>query len=151
MKVYIAAPYQSRDRIRAYAAELTRIGFTVTSTWLGETHEINEGTTGAATALPDEEVASHAYDDLRGVREADLFVLITESIAGHLGGGGRHVETGYFMAKHGPRHIVVVGDPENIFHRSKGVTVVPDWHEAVIELSARLVEDRRPRAAKEAL
>ena len=50
MHVYLAAPYASRDQLRDYAAQLTRIGFTVTSSWLKESHEINEGTINAAPA-----------------------------------------------------------------------------------------------------
>lgn len=146
MKVYLAAPYGSRDTIREYAAQLRRIGFVVTSTWLEEQHEINAGTQGAATALADGQVSQHAYDDLRDVESSDLFVLFTAASVGVEGGGGRHVETGYFMAKRGTAHTIVVGEPENIFHRMAVVTRVPDWHEAVIELSSRLVADHAPRA-----
>lgn len=139
MKVYLAAPYGSRETIRDYAAQLRRIGFTVTSSWLDEQHEINAGTQGAAVALSQEQVSQHAFDDLRDVDRSDLFVLFTAAAVGVEGGGGRHVETGYFVAKRGTAHTIVVGEPENIFHRMTSVTRVPDWHEAVIELSARMV------------
>jgi nucleoside 2-deoxyribosyltransferase len=145
MKVYLAAPYGSRDTIRGYAHQLTRVGFTVTSSWLDEQHEINNGTQGAATALSDDQVATHARDDLRDIDKSDLLVLFTSASVGVEGGGGRHVETGYAIAKLGTRHVVVIGEPENVFHRMTGVVVVPDWHEAVVELSARLVELERSR------
>lgn len=148
MKVYLAAPYGSRDTLRDYRDQLTRVGFTVTSSWLTETHDINEGTQGAATALPDAQVAQHAIDDLRDIDKSDLLVLFTAASVGVEGGGGRHVETGYALAKIGAGHVIVVGKPENVFHRLKGVVVVPDWHEAVVELSARLValERSQPQA-----
>ncbi len=143
MKVYLAAPYGSRDAIRQYADQLTRIGFKVTSTWLDETHDINEGTQGAAADLPDAQVDKHARDDMRDIDRSDLLVLFTAASVGAEGGGGRHVETGYALAKIGPRYVIVVGEPENVFHRLTSVTCVPDWHEAVVELSARLVEHER--------
>lgn len=144
MKVYLAAPYAARELVAGYATELTRIGYTVTSTWLKETHEINPGTTDAATDLDAATVSGHAQDDLRDVYVSDLFVLFTGKAVRipDAGSGGRHVETGYFIAQRGTAHVIVVGEPENIFHRMTAVTRVPDWHEAVIELSARLVEDR---------
>lgn len=142
MRVYLAAPYQSRDQIKTYGQELERIGFTVTSSWLDEKHDINEGTTGAATELSTQEVATHAAADLADIDRSQLLVLFTEAAVGHRGGGGRHVETGYAIAKTIP--VLVVGEPENVFHRlGRVAAVVPDWHEAVIELSSRLVRARR--------
>ncbi len=143
MKIYIAAPYAARAQARRYAAELTRMGYTVTSSWLDETHEIADGTVGAAVDLDDKQINQHALDDLRDIDGSDLLVVLTESAAELVGGtatsGGRHVETGYAIAKHGYRNIVVVGTPENVFHRLNGVVVCPTWHEAVVELAARLV------------
>lgn len=149
MKVYIAAPYAARAQAADYANELRRIGYHVTSRWLAEAHSIDSTTVGAATGLPDDQVEQHALDDLEDVREADLLVLLTESVA-RTGGifpstsGGRHIETGYFMALRGAEHTVIVGAPENVFHRLGAVTVVGDWHEAVVELARRLVLNHRP-------
>jgi len=139
MRIYLASAYESRDHIRDCADELTRIGFTVTSTWLEEKHEINDGTTGAATDLPAEQVDKHAMDDLYDISQSDMLVLFTEGATGHRGGGGRHVETGYALSLGLP--VLVVGEPENVFHRLReGVTVVSDWHDAVIELSRRFID-----------
>lgn len=142
MKVYLAAPYAARETVRDYAAQLTRIGFTVTSSWLDEKHEINAGTSGAATALPDAQVAVHAASDFRDIDKSDLLVAITAKALGVEGGsGGRHVETGYAMALNKP--VLVVGEPENVFHRlPTKCALVPNWAEAVIELAHRLVNDR---------
>ena len=142
MRVYLAAPYGSRETIRGYASELTRVGFTVTSSWLEETHEINEGTQGAASALDPSQVAVHASTDLTDIDNSDLLVLFTSNAVGVEGGGGRHVESGYAIAKALP--VIVVGDPENVFHRlPRACSVVPTWNEALIELAARLVRDLR--------
>lgn len=135
MKVYLAAPYGARGAIRTYAAELREIGITVTSSWLDEKHEINAGTQGAATALSDQQVSDHAQTDIREVRDSDLLVLFTAKAAGTEGGGGRHVETGIALALRKP--VLVVGDPENVFHRTTGVFTFPDWHAAVIDLARR--------------
>lgn len=145
MKVYLAAPYAAREAIRPRAEELTRIGFKVTASWLGETHEIHGGTTGAATDLPDAQVAVHAATDLRDIDGSDLLVAFTAKALGTDGGsGGRHVETGYAIAKGMP--VLVVGEPENVFHRyPRACSVVPNWHEALIDLSARLVSSERER------
>lgn len=153
MKVYLAAPYAARAQIKRYASEVTRIGYKVTSRWLDETHEVSEGTIGAAGDLDDTTAAGHASDDLFDISRADLFVLFTAAQSGLNGGpgaagtsGGRHVETGYAIARDIP--IIVVGEPENIFHRlGSAAMCVPNWHEAVLELSARLVQDRRSKAA----
>lgn len=146
MKVYLAAPYASRPTVAAYADELRHIGITVTSSWLAETHEINAGTEKAATALTDEQVAEHAATDLREVRESDLLVLFTAASVGVEGGGGRHVETGAALALGKP--VVVVGDPENVFHRiGSQATVVADWHAAAVELARRVIAQRRDVAA----
>lgn len=135
MKVYLAAPYGSRDTIRTYAAELREVGITVTSSWLNEQHEINPGTEGAATALSDEQVSQHAQTDIREVRNSDLLVLFTAAAVGVEGGGGRHVETGVALALRKP--VLIVGEPENVFHRTTGVFAFPDWHAALIDLARR--------------
>jgi nucleoside 2-deoxyribosyltransferase len=143
MNVYLAAPYAVRDVVRGLAAELTRVGFTVTSTWLEEKHEITDGTQKAAADLSDEQVATHARQDFQDIDRSNLFVLFTAAACGAEGGGGRHVETGYALAQGVP--VIVIGEPENVFHRlgAKRVTLVANWHEAVLEASARLVSRER--------
>jgi nucleoside 2-deoxyribosyltransferase len=148
MKVYLAAPYAVRDTVRDLAAELARIGFTITSSWLDEKHDITPGTEKAATDLTDAQVSAHARQDMNDIDVSDLLVLFTAKACGAEGGGGRHIETGYALARGIP--VIVVGDPENVFHRlgPSRVTVVPNWHGAVIEASSRLIdaERRAPKA-----
>lgn len=149
MKVYLAAPYGARSQVREFANQLTRIGFIVTSSWLEEMHEINAGTVGAAAAVKQDDVAAHARADLADIDRSDLLVLIAESVAELAGGtatsGGRHFESGYAVAQGKP--MLVVGDPENVFHRYGRICmVVPSWDEAVIELAHRLVDLERSAA-----
>lgn len=149
MKVYLAAPYAVRDTVKQLAAELQRVGFTVTSSWLDETHDIKPGTEGAAVDLNDAQVAAHARQDFADIDKAGQFVLFTAKACGAEGGGGRHVETGYALARGIP--VIIIGEPENVFHRlGANVTVVPNWHDAVLELTHRLVARERtaPRAVE---
>lgn len=152
LRAYLAAPYAARGQIRAYAEDLARIGIDVTASWLDETHEINAGTTGAATGLHPDEVARHAATDLDDIARCDVLVLFTANALGldpaEVHSGGRHVETGYALAKGIP--VIVVGEPENVFHRldhagpdgatgCSWVQVAGTWLEALGELVARRV------------
>ena len=143
LTVYLAGPYAARDQLRGYAEELRRIGYRIGTRWLEETHEIGSGTVGPATDLDDTQAERHAFDDLADVDKCDVFVGFTAAVADMVGGtgnsGGRHVELGYALAA-SERRIVIVGEPEHIFHRIGWVTKVPDWHAAVVHLSTVLVE-----------
>lgn len=133
MRIYLAAPYGSREQIRAYASDARAVDLTVTSSWLDEAHEINAGTQGAATALSDEQVSLHALTDIGEVIGSDVLVLFTAAYVGCEGGGGRHVETGVALATGIP--VIVVGDPENVFHRITdqiAMRRVPDWATALV-------------------
>lgn len=139
MRVYIAAPYAARTQARAFAVDLETADHEVTSTWLMESHEISSSTVGAAPGVPDEEAAIHAHADLEDIENSDALVLLTESVAVLEGGignsGGRHVETGYAIARR--KIVVVVGERENIFHRAPAlVTVVPTMADVVTALAA---------------
>lgn len=119
MRGYLAAPYAARELVAEYAHELVACGIDVTASWLDETHEINAGTLGAAPALTGAEVARHAATDLDDIGRCDVVVLFTAGSLGfdpsEVASGGRHVETGYALAKGIP--VLVVGEPENVFHR----------------------------------
>lgn len=145
MRAYLAAPYAARDEVRQtylYALDAARIE--CTSTWLHEAHKINDGTTGAATALSDAEAMGHAVQDLRDVSGSDALVLLTAKHCGCEGGGGRHVEVGYALAREIP--VVVVGEPENVFHRlgAPRVWVEPSWELAVERLRYLRTQGRLP-------
>lgn len=135
MRVYLAAPYGARGKVRGYAAQLNEAGFVVTSSWLNEAHEITAGTQGAAPALSDDEVAAHAQSDLWDLQRSQALVLFTAAFVGVEGGGGRHVETGYAIALGLP--VLVVGAAENVFHRlPTACKTCLGWPEALTRLGA---------------
>lgn len=146
LKVYLAAPYAARDTVRKhYVPDLERLGMLCVSSWLDEDHEINAGTLDAAADLDDATVSGHALDDLADVATCDVLVLLTTDYL-NVGSasGGRHVETGYALAL-GAR-VIVVGEPENIFHRiqSGAVERVDRWQlalEALLQFQIRKLRE----------
>lgn len=136
MRVYLAAPYGARAQVRGFAEELEQAGHTVTSSWLKEAHEMAPGVVGVAPGIPDQQAHDHVEQDLRDLSVSDVLVLITESVAeleeGRATTGGRHIETGAALARVMP--VIVVGTPENIFHRSPRVIRVKAWAEVISEL-----------------
>lgn len=129
LRAYLAAPYAAREQVRGYALDLVNVGVDVTASWLDETGEINAGTTGSAPGLDPAEVARHAATDLDDIERCDVLVLFTAASLGmtpaDAASGGRHVETGYALAKGIP--VIVVGEPENVFHQlEKGINLKLD-------------------------
>jgi hypothetical protein len=141
-RAYIAAPFVARDGLRDFADQLKRVGIECTSLWLLGEEDIATNA-GAAPDVSREEIAKAARDDLRHVASAHAIVQFTGTAIEALGipgatgpslhSGGRQVELGYALAQN--KRAIVVGHPENIFQRTL-CTVVPDWHEALIELVA---------------
>jgi hypothetical protein len=140
VRVYLAAPYQARAQIRRYASSLRNSDIRVECSWLRENYAITPGTTGAATDLDQPTVAGHCWDDILEVTAADLLVVFTEAVLDLPRGsstGGRHVETGLAIGAGIP--VLVVGEPENIFHRmgAPEVTVRASWLDAYFEITSR--------------
>lgn len=142
LKVYLAAPYVARDAIRVYADELCLIGMHCTSSWLSEDVAINKGTIGAAVEQAEDQVKGHVRKDFADIDRADVLVVFTGEVIrlmalvnmtdqGSLHTGGRHVETGYALAKGKPA--IVIGPAENVFHRGACIRA-ENWHRAVLEL-----------------
>jgi nucleoside 2-deoxyribosyltransferase len=115
MKIYLAARYSRRDQMRELAAELRRMGHTVTSRWL-ETEWANRPD--QSSAAPPEYRAKYACIDLDDVCAAEMVVNFTEA-PGDGSRGGRHVEYGYALAL--GKRIVVIGFRENLFHEHPAV------------------------------
>lgn len=151
LTVYLAGPYAARDKLALYADELQQVGYRIACRWLDETHEIHSGTAGAAADLADEQVNQHARHDLEDIDKADIVVAFTSDVLTiplpFGGSGGRHVETGYALAK--GKQVVLIGEPENVFHRMRQVERFKTWHHALVFLAARLVDwhDNAPREA----
>ncbi|MEM7016617.1 MAG: nucleoside 2-deoxyribosyltransferase [Pseudomonadota bacterium] len=123
-KVYFAARYSRREELNRYRIELQEAGIEVTSHWL--------------TADPPVPVsrltAAHwrvlAETDRQDIVRADALIAFTESPAG--GNGGRHVELGIAIGL--GKTIIILGEPEHLFHHLEQVFVVPDWNTALLRL-----------------
>lgn len=124
MRIYLAARY-SRDEMRIVANELNRLGFTVTSRWLFEDKPLN-------THLGDDSPEFYrrtAQVDIEDITDADTIVFFSEDPKIGTPRGGRHVEFGYAYAA--GKKMVVIGEPENIFHYLTDVYVYPTIREFI--------------------
>ena len=109
MKVYLAAQYSWRERIKAYAKELEAVGVTVTSSWLRERSKPDVDIPG----LQQRFLRQHAESDIADIKAADALILFTVAPSHRTKRGGRHVEFG--MALAWGKRVVIVGPRENIF------------------------------------
>lgn len=107
VRIYIAAFFDSRPRIREEVQKLDAMGHSVVASWVYR--EPAEATYGGST---EGYLTCCALRDLREIRTADLLILDTlDSI--HR--GGREVELGYALGCGVP--FIVVGPQRNVFHR----------------------------------
>lgn len=126
MRIYVASPWACRVLAAGVAGELEEVGHEVTSTWLNATRGIHNGTVGLSPDSTQEEVEEHAQGDLNDIDRADIVLMLTgdwcraqigEDIPeAWLHTGGRHIESGYALARGKAVHIL--GGPENIFARA---------------------------------
>lgn len=140
MKVYLAAPYALRDVIQSHRQGLENNGYTCTSTWLDATHKIDRSALGTSPGSSDDYARTHVKQDIEDVLRSDALVLFTwemsQALVPHLGpnSGGRHVETGVALSHNIP--VIVLGLPENIFHRGDGVVCVGSWWGVINQLNS---------------
>lgn len=114
--VYLSARFERRAELNGYRVDLEAAGVAVTSRWLTE----------PTPELTDEVWRKLATKDVEDIRRAEGLVLFTEP--GTPGGGGRHVEFGVALGLQ--KRMIIVGEPENLFHRLEAVEVVPGWEGA---------------------
>jgi hypothetical protein len=119
MKVYLAAQFARQAELRIHREELEAVGVPVTSTWLDEQHIDNDT----------EKYRRNAEKDLWDIEMSDALVLFTghpyHGSVDEIARGGRHVETGFALAK--GLEVIICGPLENIFHYTHFCTVLPDW------------------------
>lgn len=120
MKVYLAAPYSYKERMREYRDELQKGGIEVTSSWLDEENSPNVHLSDVTVDY----LRKHSYQDVQDVARADSLIFFTDPTK-TIVRGGRHVEFGMAVAYHMP--IFVVGDYENIFHYLETVSHYETW------------------------
>lgn len=134
---YLAAPYVTRDLVRGIVRHLGALAY-CTASWLHATHPIHAGTVDTAPDMSDDYALQHSRNDLAEIDRAEALIVVTHSYCSEWGftlaqtsSGGRHVETGYALAR--GKTVFVVGEPENIFHRGL-CNVVPNIETALKEI-----------------
>ena len=123
--IYLSGQFEDAPTLRRIRDELAAAGVHVTSRWL------EGGSAVPATARAHEQdaaarLAAIARQDMEDIDAADIVVVFNPPEACNVGRGGRHVETGYALAR--GKRIVVVGARGNVFHWLPDITMVPDWN-----------------------
>jgi nucleoside 2-deoxyribosyltransferase len=127
VKIYLAGSSQEQQRLRSYATLLRGAGHEITSGWL-QVENIQDV---LASHLGPEQVTEEAVRDLADIYRADAVLMVVPYDRTNLlcHSGGRQVEVGYALAQAKP--VIIVGPPENIFHR--GLCLVVGSMEEAIE------------------
>lgn len=160
MKVYTAAPFAWRDRMRKYRDELEEIGVGCTARWLNE----KASPTSSIFDHDDEYLRGTAYIDLQDIVEADAVILFTPSdedladiaiVKRAWARGGRHFEFGFAYAWHQLSYLVtgkevpeliICGPRENVFSYLDCIRQFNTWSETKSYLAER---GQLAKAAKE--
>ncbi len=119
MRVYLSARYGKIDEMRNHAKELRDLGHHVTSSWL-------RGTIAPSTDLSDPAWPTIAQQDVNDVFACDAVIYFAEA---DRSSGGRHVEFGMGLGL--GKRMMVVGEPEHLFHTLPTVEVYSDWGETL--------------------
>lgn len=129
MNVYLAGAYGAREHLLQVAGTFVFHGHTVTSSWLLDNHPVHTGTINTAPDQYDSYCVERVRKDLADILRSDVLVAYSRAALTALdpyiptASGGRHVETGFAISAGIP--VIVVGEPDNIFHRAL-CTIVPD-------------------------
>ena len=134
-KVYFSARYSRRRELADYRTALAASDVEVTSRWITDDPPV------PVRELTEQHWQQLAEKDLADIARADAVVAFTEAPGG--GNGGRHVELGVGVGL--KKAIVIVGEPEHLFHRLDGAHRVKNWP-AAIQVIKRLAlrSDGRP-------
>lgn len=124
MKLYIAAPFGMRATVAKYAKQVEALGHEVVGRWF---EEEPAGGSDGALGWGSEEYARRAQRDLRDVGTANYFVLL----AGLSTTGGKHVETGWALAR--GKRVAIVGELENVFH-----SLIPEQYSSWDDFTSNL-------------
>lgn len=138
--VYIASPFNRREKAKELRAALVPHGITCTSRWLDSHTKTEED-------CSEKVLGQEAEDDLGDIAEADAFVLLADQ--GPSTSGGYHVELGFALgAPHEPL-VIVVGTPpkRNLFHYVDGVRRVQTVEQAITLLNAHYKARRMRRCS----
>ncbi len=116
MRIYVAAPWSCKAFAQSAAEKFEAAGHTITKKWW-EHGEVPTYLTDDDSA--DDELAIQASEDLAGIMDADLFVLLNIEPS-----ESKCVETGLALAFGTP--IIIVGRRSNLFHYLPDIPTVPD-------------------------
>ena len=107
MKIYIAASFDSRLRLRPIRDELWHMGHEVVSTWLDEVAKPENLT-------QDEFYKKLAIKDISELKSANLVII---DLFDRSTSGGRDTELGLALGSFATKQIYLVGTPSSVFHQ----------------------------------
>jgi len=114
MRAYLAARFEQKKEIKALVPLLEANNIRVRAHWLDEDIPPNSQLSDLTPAY----CAEQAQVDLDDIKACDLFVFFADATP-KTTRGGKHFEAGYASGL--GKRIVVIGQPENIFHYLPGV------------------------------
>ena len=123
MNIYLASTYSNHPEMREWKETLAKAGYTVTSRWITGEDEPFEGTKNP------EMNHTFATHDLEDLENSDIAIFDCRPETHGKGQGGRHVEFGFALCEEMP--VIIIGEPENVFHYLNRVIVVKDLEEAI--------------------
>lgn len=130
MRVYLAAPWSSKEAMPLVAKELENAGHTITKKWW-EHREVPGYLETDCPAEERDELEAQAAEDLSGIQRADAFVLWNAGVS-----EGKCVEMGYAIANSIP--VILIGRRSNLFHYlCDDVEAVASIDEALMALDNR--------------
>lgn len=133
MRIYMAAQYAKKLEIANYAEQAEAVGIHVRADWLEE----SEAPEATLDSVSDKLKSRYAQQDWWDIGACDIFVFFSEPQDNQPPRGGRHVEFGMAIAL--GKEIVVIGEPENIFHYLPGIKIefFGTWNSALAYLISR--------------
>ena len=108
IRVYLAGRSEDAGILRDIRDAIAAHGIACTSSWLN---------------VMDEDPRVGALTDLADIGRADVFVLYNPKSVHRSGTGGRHFETGHAWTIRKP--ILLIGEPEHVFHVGLEAATVP--------------------------
>jgi nucleoside 2-deoxyribosyltransferase len=132
MRVYLSGQFEDGTTLCEVRRQLQAAGYSVTSRWLDAVGD-GPATAQASDSGADTRLAGIARQDFEDIDRSDMVVVFNPAEACSIGRGGRHVETGYALAR--GKRVLVVGARGNVFHWLPEITVLHDWP-ALVELLA---------------
>src|SRR5712671_6939648 len=105
MKIYLAANFAAKEKMREFFNKLNLINHLVTSSWIDCNYDTEKET-------PDKEQA--IIDNLKNLEESDCLILFVDQL-GKIPGRGKYIEFGYALAIGMTIYVVGQDSEESIF------------------------------------